>query len=294
MKVESNYINFILCFYVMGLKNDWPYVIIYLYQQRGVLMNIETVKKEFNTLIKQGKRLYYSMFLLDEESKKALMKTNINIDELPDFKMEYQSWYTQALFLMKLVAPHRINDFEELYKKKKSKELNIDSYCISDALLGLTYTRGSTVIAKPISILDKMQQQVSILISTKDLVESYFYNLELEIHNDILGSELDSAYELLKKKFFRAAGSVAGVVLEKHLEKMAISHNIQMSKKTPTIADFNDKFKEEKVYDVSTWRRIQFLGDIRNLCCHNKDTEPSEVQVKDLLDGVKYVAKNVN
>lgn len=257
-------------------------------------MNKETLKKEFHTLIKQGKQLYYSMFLLDEETEKALKETDINIDKLPDFKMEYQSWYTQALFLIRLVAPHRINDFEELYKKKKSKELNIDSYCISDALLGLTFTRGSTVLAKPISTLDKMQQQVSILISTKDLVENYFYNLELEIHNDILDSELDSAYELLKKKFLRAAGSVAGVVLEKHLEKIATSHQISISKKTPTIADFNDKFKEEKVYDVSTWRRIQFLGDIRNLCCHNKNEEPTEAQVKDLLDGVKYITQNVN
>ena len=257
-------------------------------------MNKETLKKEFDSLIKKGKELYFSMFLLDEETKKIISNTDIKIEKLPDFKLEYQSWYTNASFLIKLVAPHRFNDFEELYKKKKSKEPSLDNYCLSDALLGIVLTKAGAVVVKPSSIIDKMKQQVAILGSVKDLTENYFYNLELEIHNDVMDSELDSAYELLKKKFLRAAGSVSGVVLEKHLERIATSHQISISKKTPTIADFNDKFKEEKVYDVSTWRRIQFLGDIRNLCCHNKNEEPTEAQVKDLLDGVKYITQNVN
>ena len=156
-------------------------------------MNKETLNKEFDNLYEQGQLLYYSMYLLDKEGEEVLKKQNIKTEDLPSFKSEYQSWYTQALFLIKLVAPHRLNDFEELYKKKKGKELNVDTYCLSDALLDISFTRGVTVIAKPTSALGKMKQQVLILRSIKDLVQNHFYNLELEIHNDVMDSELDSA-----------------------------------------------------------------------------------------------------
>jgi hypothetical protein len=41
------------------------------------------------------------------------------------------------------------------------------------------------------------------------------------------------------------------------------------------------------------WRKVQYLGDIRNLCSHQKDTEPTEEQVKELIDGVNAVIKNI-
>lgn len=257
------------------------------------MINKDSIQKEFQALIEEGNELYFSMYLLDEEGESALKKANVDIDKLPDFTLGYQCWYTKSYYLIKLVAPDRLTDFEELYKKKKGKEPTFDTYCLSDALLGTHITRGITVIAKPRSVMSKMEQQISILKSVKELTENYFYNLEIEIRSDVLDSEIDSAYELFSKKFLRAAGSIAGVVLEKHLSNIASQHGIIITKKDPTISEFNDKFKENGVYDVINWRKIQYLGDIRNLCCHNKKIEPTEEQVKDLLDGVKYVIQNV-
>ncbi len=109
---------------------------------------------------------------------------------------------------------------------------------------------------------------------------------------EIQDSELKAAIKL-KKISKRAAGALAGVVLERHLQRVAVNHQISIPKKNPTIADLNDPLKGANIYDVPMWRKIQYLGDIRNLCSHQKDTEPTEEQVTELIDGVNAVIKNV-
>lgn len=44
---------------------------------------------------------------------------------------------------------------------------------------------------------------------------------------------------------------------------------------------------------MPTWRKIQHLGDIRNLCDHNKDREPKNEEVEELIAGVETVIKTV-
>ena len=93
--------------------------------------------------------------------------------------------------------------------------------------------------------------------------------------------------ELIRNKFIRAGGAVAGVVLEKHLAVVCDNHNLKLIKKYPTINDFNELLKDNNVIDIPQWRFIQHLGDLRNLCDHNKSKEPSPQDVTDLVDGVK-------
>ncbi|BCM26204.1 hypothetical protein [Methyloradius palustris] len=108
-----------------------------------------------------------------------------------------------------------------------------------------------------------------------------------------MDSELDAARELLKHKFIRAAGAIAGVVLEKHLHEVCGAHNITLTKKNSTIADLNEALKNASVIETPQWRFHQHLADIRNLCDHNKKVEPSVDQVNDLIEGVSKVTKTV-
>ena len=110
---------------------------------------------------------------------------------------------------------------------------------------------------------------------------------------DLFDSELEAAKALVKHGFLRAAGAVAGVVMEKHLAQVCDNHGIPVRKKKATIGDFNEALKDAEVVDLPRRRSNQYLGDIRNLCDHNKDAEPTKEQVNDLVDGVKKITKTL-
>ena len=98
---------------------------------------------------------------------------------------------------------------------------------------------------------------------------------------------------MLGHAFVRAAGAIAGVVLEKHLGQVTDNHSAKTRKKHPTISDLNDLLKANGVVDVPLWRQIQRLGDLRNLCDHNKERAPTKEGVEELVDGVDKIAKTL-
>ena len=71
--------------------------------------------------------------------------------------------------------------------------------------------------------------------------------------------------------------------MEKHLAEVCKNHKIKISKRNPVIADFNDALKKTSIIDIPQWRSNQYLGDIRNLCDHSKNVEPSKNKVTLLM-----------
>ena len=68
--------------------------------------------------------------------------------------------------------------------------------------------------------------------------------------------------------------------LEKHLASVASNHSLKVTKKNPTIADFNDALKAGSVLDTPAWRGVQRLDDLRNLCAHGKEREPKRKKLR--------------
>lgn len=122
---------------------------------------------------------------------------------------------------------------------------------------------------------------------------SFLFNIKELLKADIFDSELDGAKELYKNGFYRAAGALCGVILEKHFAGVCASHNIKIKKATPGISDFNEMLKDERVIDNKTYLLIQRLGTIRNLCDHNKKQEPSKDDISDLICGTDKVLHEV-
>lgn len=263
--------------------------------------NISKYKKDYNKLVELGCSLCNAMKLecygedFLESLKKAFKdKTAEYLKSLPDFKEEYQIWYSESKILIKQLLPDRLEDFVRYYEKPKTrKEITAENYKIEDYLQGLSITRGVREVVGPTAAIPLFQQQLEILKSINRRFESSLFDIKQLVQADLFDNELTSARELLNHNFLRAAGAVAGVVLEKHLGNVCASHNLKLSKKNPTISDFNEYLKSSSVLDIPTWRHIQFLGDIRNLCDHNKDVEPTYEQVKDLIDGVEKVIKTI-
>lgn len=59
------------------------------------------------------------------------------------------------------------------------------------------------------------------------------------------------------------------------------------------ISDLNDTLKNAGVIEVATWRFIQHLADLRNLCDHKKDRDPTAQEITELIDGVAKISKTV-
>lgn len=254
--------------------------------------NITRMKEDFQKLMDKAQLLYYGLVLeldlADEKITEKLKKM-----KLPSFKAKYEIWYSEAQQVIKQVLPDRLDDFTKLYKNDKRKETNYSTYTISDYLIGVQVTRGYEIVVSGKAAFPKFEQQMSILKSVQGRFESSLYDIRQILQADLFDDELDTSKELLKNGFVRAAGAVAGVVLEKHLKEVCKNHNVRSAKKTPSISDFNDLLKNENVIDVPTWRFIQHLGDIRNLCDHSKEREPVKDEVSDLISGVNKITKTI-
>jgi len=138
----------------------------------------------------------------------------------------------------------------------------------------------------------RVVNQFQILSSLSARIDSIFADVTGHLLAELQDSEVRAASTLAKISP-RAAGALAGVVLERHLHRVADNHHVSVKKKTPTIADLNDPLRAKGVYDVPTWRKIQLLADIRNICVHQKGTEPSDAQVAELIAGVSAIVKSV-
>lgn len=239
----------------------------------------EKVQDELSELLKQGN---------------AVLKKFQDTEKLPEVRIDYQSWYSKALKVMQLLAPDRYEEFRRYYEADpKRKSLGYGTYVIHDYIKGVAPgayhlqdfdTRGQAALG--------MYNQVIILASVIGRSKTILADIQGALLAELQDDEVDTAEALLKVNL-RAAGALAGVILESHLQKVAEGRGIKIAKKAPTIADLNDPLKSAGVYDTSVWRKISYLADIRNMCSHKKADDPSPAQAKELVDGVRWAVKNV-
>lgn len=224
---------------------------------------------------------------LINDGETILKKLNTTYD-LVQLKQEFEIWYTESLALIKVVLPDRINDFSKMYYNDKTKNGLMTYFQHIPSMLD--EWGDSTIIDQVKSVLDS---QIGILKSCEKRFESSLFDIKQLLQADIFDSELDAARELNKKGFLRAAGAISGVVLEGHLKQVCINHNIVIKKTNPTISDFNQLLKDNEIIETHDWRFIQRLGDIRNLCDHKKQQEPTKEEIEELIKGVEKIIKTL-
>jgi hypothetical protein len=258
--------------------------------------NSDKLKGELESLISEGEQLRLSLMQTYKENSHLKIYDkhlkDIDVSNLPSFYYSYEKWYTYSLLYVKKFVPDRIKDFTDLYRNNDRKDPTLDTYTISDTILGMVYPGMTIENISSVSVI-KVRQQISILKSVYTLIDSFIHNMEFELQANIFDSELDASKELWKNGFLRASGVICGVILEKHLKQVCVAHQIKISKKNPTFNDLAESLKNNGIIDVPDWRRIQLMADIRNICCHDKEDEPTKDQVKDLLDGTDKIIKTI-
>lgn len=260
--------------------------------------NLEKYNADLQRLQEDGEHLMLGLLneLKDEvpEIWKKISQERKNEIEKYTFTDKYNAWYNGSLAVLRQLMPERVEDFVEYYKNDKRKELKASTYTVRDFLIGTMLYDGHKSIWTRSDVLQKYQQQKLIIESLSSRFESSLYDIQTFVQADLFDSEIDKAKELCKNGFNRAAGAIAGVVLEKHLSDICRKHNVKIKKKGhPGISDYNETLKAANVIDQPRWRQIQFLGDIRNLCDHNKGTEPTKEDTLKLINGVDEIIKNI-
>jgi HEPN domain-containing protein len=101
---------------------------------------------------------------------------------------------------------------------------------------------------------------------------------------------LSQAELLYKNDFYRAAGAIGGVVLERYLKTLCEVNQIEVGG-NDTIEPLATKiYKSGKIpeFDITLFKSIQHLASIRNKCDHPKE-EPKQHEVRELLDKIKKI-----
>jgi hypothetical protein len=241
------------------------------------------VEKEVVDLLNEHEKLQK---LLDEKDEKIL-----------EFGTAYQRWYSRALKAVEILGKDRLEEFQSYYRiDPKRKTYSGGAYVIQDFVKG----SGATTDAwdKPNwdifnTTAVRLYNQMQILGSLKGRLKGVLADVRGHLLAEIEDEELEVAAKLLRVNV-RAAGALAGVVLEAHLQRVAANRQVPIGKRDPTVADLNDPLKKAGIYDLPTWRKIQHLADIRNLCDHKKGREPTEEEVAELVSGVQAIVKTLH
>jgi hypothetical protein len=253
--------------------------------------NLERFKSDLVKLGKLGVNMHNDIFFqYHSKQGKELEKEQELLAETVRgyFRVHYQNWYSEAHAVIKQLLPDRLLEFTQLYQGGGNRVALIQNWLV-DLNNSVDDFRGDRV-GKVLMCFDT---QRSILASAMARFESSLFQITQLVRADLFDSELDAARELVGNGFLRGAGAVAGVVIERHLGQVSINHNVPCKKPYPTINDLNELLKSAKVVDVPTWRQIQRLGDIRNLCDHNAQREPPKDEVVELIDGTGKLCKTI-
>jgi hypothetical protein len=230
--------------------------------------------------------------LLDQQ--KRIHKSLDEIVDLIEYRTAYQRWDTQSLKMIQNLAPDKYGRFVEFFESNPNRKLLDDS--IQEYVRTMSVGRGGYPEELPFNPeeLARMRflNHLQVLDELSYLVESVLADVDNHLFAELQDKELEAA-KALKRISLRAAGTLAGVVLERHLRKVALKHAITISKPETTMRDLNDPLKLGKVYDFATWRKIQQLGDLYNLCSHQRNRDPKPDEVDGLIDGVHSIIQSV-
>lgn len=236
------------------------------------------------------RRVNLEVFEVDEDKLEAFIK------KLPDFTSDYQNWYSKAQALVKQVLPDRLSDFKSYYEFTGSrKKIDFQNYMIRDYLQGLKMVHpfDSELEVDGSAAIPEFYQQLNIVKAARNALNSKLMDLKAVLQADLFDSEVETAAALAQAGYLRAAGAICGVVIEKHLRQVCKMHNVTIRKKNPGISDLSQLLKEADVLQISQWRFIQHLADIRNLCDHAKGREPKKEEIEDLVSGTEKVIKTI-
>ncbi len=231
-----------------------------------------------------------------EKQKESYRRASEKID-YP--KTHYHSWYAKAYKVVRIFAPERLEEFERFYTGdktiKKIEDLNAITAGITHYLQGWIVIKDDDAVNFNNTFESGLREQFNIINAILKNLDNDLFNLESGIHYEIYQSEMDIARNLYKKKYFRAAGSIAGVVVEVHLKKVVDNRDVPLADKAdPGMSAYNDALKKHDIYKTPTFSLIQMCGHIRNKCVHPKQEDPTDGEISSIISAAERILVEVH
>ena len=185
----------------------------------------------------------------------------------------YRAWYAEAWHLVKSNLAERLEEFET-------------AYCAASLHVGEIMDSEGVLARRTLAMFEKcFSSQVGFVRAIPRAIYSRSLGLRGLLSRDLMEDELAVARHLLSNGYVREAGVIAGVVLERHLKQLCDKYGVTISERD-TLGQMNEKFKSHYP-DLAEHRRVQFLGEIRASCAHDKQSMPTEEKVSQLITGTQ-------
>jgi hypothetical protein len=227
---------------------------------------MKKIREDLNKLYQLSEFMLYDLEHqrdIPEIVKSQTEEEKEQIKALSNFFIEqYQNWYSESLILIKQILPDREKEFIELYKGNgKRKFISNETYNIQDWLRGAKVLpnefNGKKGFDDHAIVLMNFVMQYRILKSVGKVLDSFLISLKSILQADLFDNELVK------------------------------------TKKHPTLAELNESCRTNNIFQKEVWRHIQLLADIRNLCCHHSEQEPTKDQLFELINGTNKITKTV-
>ncbi len=265
-------------------------------------MDKKKIKEELDALILDGRYIHFAganeydnnMFKNATEIKQKTLSEAVKKIKNP--KRYYHAWYNKSCEMVRIFSPRRLEEFEAFYTGskhiKKIEDLDSMTAGITHCFQELPITPDNKKIKRLIKFNVCLNMQRDILIAIAENFDKDILNLESTIQYGISKSEIDIAKELKENKHFRAAGAIAGVVIEVHLRAVATKRDIQLPI-NPQMKHYNEKLKG-KAYDATITKQIELCSIIRNKCAHASDNPPTDDEINTIISIAEKIIATVN
>lgn len=226
--------------------------------------NLTKAEKDIGRLIDE----WHILIKIPQKEYGYTFTATLDVDR-EQLDSKYYSSYTEAIIFIKQVAPHMLDNFIQLHNT------------INEPLR----------VQKIYTIL---LQQKSILEGVKRRFTSSLFDIQHLAQADLFSDALDQARYLCTHKYYRAAGIVAGVVLEQHLKSICNTQGFTIKEKNPSISHYKITLWDENKYITANQSDdlIKF-GRLRNDCGHDRVEEPTKDDIQNLINGVDNIRNTI-
>ncbi len=284
---------------------------------------IRTIQHALDTLLEEGLALFRGTIQGSEGANTlSFMKRHT----------PYQAWYTKALRVIRQLYPERSDDFQAPYRallalqrlapsppwyrkalrvmhrltarrSQAAKDHEREGHdsarsgspeTVRHTCMGMTITpNGEMIPSVRMTFLAHFSQQLSILSSVRDGLEYVLADMHGTLYGDVENHLLATVYTLSQHGHRRAAGALAGVLLEIHLAHVAAKYRVARCPTSSGITTLNAALKCGGIYDGEVWRFIQRLGALRDVCVDSPRRDPTVDEITTFIQGVQTVRQRV-